>query len=139
MEKEQYVTFETAKLLRKNGFAWKCRSYYLKNGGRFEHCYQEVLPRGEAVYECPTQEEAIRWLREEYHFAVVPMPYRYPNTWQVIFVYLGRSMEGDDKYDICQLRKIHLSYEAAAEYGIQYIVKSVVSRILKELAKVKEN
>lgn len=137
MGKEQYVTFETAKLLYRNGFAWKCRSYYLKDGGRFEHCHQEVLPRGETVYACPTQAVAMRWLREEYSIAVVPIPYRYPGKWTVILVYLGEPMEKDDKYDICRLRKVLTSYEAAAEYGIQRVVRDTVSRIRKAVLKKK--
>lgn len=135
MIEEQYVTFETAKLLRKNGFAVKCHSYYLKDGNRFEHCAQEVLPRGEAVYACPTQAVAMRWLREAYNIAVTPIPFRYPGVWQNILVFLGEPMEKDDKYDICQLRKKHTSYEEAAEAGIQYVVKDVVANVRKELAK----
>ena len=135
MGKEQYVTFETAKLLRKNGFAWKCRDYYLNDGNRFTHCPQEVLPKGETVYDCPTQAVAMRWLREEYRVAVSPIPYRYPGKWQNILVYLGRPMEGGDKYDICWLRKVHPSYEDAAEAGIQHVVKTIVAAIRKELSK----
>lgn len=135
MAKEQYVTFDTAKLLRRNGFAEKCRSYYLKDGIRFEHCQQEVLPKGETVYECPTQAVTMQWLREEYNIAVTPIPYRYPRRWKVILVYLGEPMEKDDKYDICELSKKHLSYEEAAEYGIQYVTKNIVAKTRKELLK----
>ena len=133
MAKEQYVTFDTSKLLRRNGFAVKCRSYYLSDGNRFEHCVQEVLPKGETVYECPTQAVAMQWLREEYNFAVVPIPYRYPGKYTVILVYLGQSMEKDDKYDICELGKTFGSHEDAAEYGIRYVVKNIVAKIRREL------
>ena len=135
MIQEQYVTYETAKLLRKNGFAVKCGSYYLRDGNRFDHCPQEVLPKGETIYECPTQAVAMQWLREEYNIAVTPIPYRYPGRWEVILVFLGEPMEKDDKYDICELSKSHLSYEIAAEAGIQYVVKHVVARVRRELMK----
>ena len=133
MAQEQYVTFDTAKLLRRNGFVVKCRSYYMKDGNRFEHCVQEVLPKGATVYDCPTQAVAMQWLREEYSIAVTPIPYRYPGKWQVILVYLGEPMEKDDKYDICQLSKEHLSYEEAAEAGIRYVVKNIVAESRKRL------
>ena len=135
MIEEQYVTFQTAKLLHKNGFAVRCRCYYLSDGNRYEHCHMEVLPKGENVYACPTQAVAMQWLREEYRLAVSPIPYRYPSKWKNILVYLGRSMEGDDKYDICQPGKVHDSYEQAAETGIQYVVKNIVAQIRKELEK----
>lgn len=136
--KEQYVTFETAKLLSENGFTWKCRSYYLSDGQRYEHCHQEVLPKDETVYACPTQAVAMRWLREEHRIAVSPIPYRYPSKWECMLVYLGRSAEKDDKYDICLLEKISPSYEAAAEAGICHVVNKIVAEVRKELAK-KEN
>jgi len=129
MTKEQYITFSTAKMLSKYGFTWQCRSYYLGDRQRFEHCYQEVMPPEEPVYPCPTQAEVMRWLREQYHIAVTPVPYRYPDKWDCMLVYLGEPMEKDDKYDICLLEKIRPSYEKAAEAGIQYVLKNIVAKI----------
>jgi hypothetical protein len=132
MEQEQYVTFETAKLLFKNGYMKKCRCYYMKDGERFEHCHQEVLPRDEPTYDCPTQAAVLRWLRERYKIAIVPIPYRYPDRWINLLIYLGEPMEKDDRYDMCQLIKEFPSYEEAAEYGIIYAVGRLVAKIRRE-------
>lgn len=138
MTKEQYVTFETAKLLKRNGFAWQCRSYYLSDGERHEHCRQEALPKGKATYPCPTQAEAMRWLREEYRMAVCPLPYRYPDKWDCMLVFLGEPMEKDDKHDMCMLGKNRPSYEESAEDGIQHATRNVVAKVRRILAESKE-
>lgn len=131
MAKEQYVTVETAKLLCEMGFTWQCRCYYY-DGQRYEHCYQEILPKDKKIYPCPTQAMSMQWLREQYHIAVTPVPYRYPNKWKCIIVYLGAPMEQDDKFDICEHRKVCLSFEEAAEAGIQYVLKNIVAKISKK-------
>lgn len=135
MGDEQYVTFSTAKMLRRNGFARRCRSYYLSDGNRYEHCHQEVLPLGAKIYPCPTQAEVMKWLREEHNIAVSPLPYRYPGVWRVMLVYLGEPAEKDDKYDICMLEKDHASFEEAAEAGIRHVVKEIVALVREILSK----
>ena len=133
---EQYVTFETAKLLDKAGFNYKCRQFYLHDGGRWPYTHQTVLPQNEPACHAPTQAQAMRWLREEYHIAVTPIPYRYPGKWKNILVYLGPPMEGDDKYDICQLGTSYDSYEDAAEGGIKHVVKNIVMKVIRERKKM---
>ena len=70
MIQEQHVSFETAKLLKEKGFQNICRSYWRSNNEfDFEH------PKGfvsiEEVYLLrPTQQMAMRWLREKYHLYI---------------------------------------------------------------------
>lgn len=59
---ERYVTFQQAILLSEFGFDKKCSHYYLEDGCRFGHCFQEVLPKDKQVYECPTVQMAIEWI-----------------------------------------------------------------------------
>ena len=134
---ETYVTFKTAMMLEKAGFDYKCRQFYMHDGDRWPYTHQTVLPSKEPTCDAPTQAQALRWLREEYNIAVMPIPYRYPGKWKNILVYLGEPMEKDDKYDICQLGKIYMSYEDAAEDGIQHVIKGIVFKIQRELKKVK--
>lgn len=139
MAKEEFVSFDTAKLLEKNGFYGECPFYYLSDGNRYAHSEQRVVPNGRKVYDCPTQAMVMKWLREENDLAVVPMPYRYPGKWMVILVFLGEPKEKDDKFDMCELRRKFTSYEEAAEYGIRYVVKYFVAEIRKlRMKKLKE-
>ena len=130
MTEEQYITFQTAKLLKENGFDGECGRYYDPDGRlrmKGDICWNEA--------ETPTQAVALRWLREDYRIAVMPIPYRYPGKWKNILVYLGEPMEKDDKYDICELDDTYTSYEQAAEAGIRHVVTHIVAKIRKELAK----
>ena len=63
MIEEGYVSFDVAKLMKEKGFEQKCRKYYI-DGTMYEHTHGEVIPKDAEVYECPTYQMAIRWLRE---------------------------------------------------------------------------
>lgn len=72
MNKEQYVTFEVAKLLKEKGFDWPCICYYEDNGIMHEALDYVRQNDGEDGEDddndeclCPTQQMAMRWLREE--------------------------------------------------------------------------
>lgn len=53
---EDYVSFETAKLLKEKGFDEECQKYY-----------------GDYKYPCPTLQMAMKWLREEKHYYIQVM------------------------------------------------------------------
>lgn len=56
MIEEDYVSFETAKLLKEKGFNEECQQYY-----------------GDYKYPCPTLQMAIKWLREVHHYYIQVM------------------------------------------------------------------
>ena len=65
---EDYVSFETAKLLKEKGFDdFTCHSYYYKNGDIEEET------RYEGDFGRPTLQMAMKWLREEKGIAVMPI------------------------------------------------------------------
>lgn len=151
MTEERYVTFETAKLLNENGFEidtgkdyWKVGEdgtmYFMCSIGAYTSDInnKSAFYRPADTYPCPTQAVAMRWLRDEYHIAVSPIPYRYPGKWDCMLVYLGEPKEKDDKYDISLLGIIRTSYEEVAEEGIRYVLKNIVAEIRKGLAVGKE-
>ena len=151
MTQEEYVSYETAKLLNENGFEidadkdyWKVGKdgtmYFMSSIGAYTSDINNkyAFYRPADTYPCPTQAVAMRWLRDEYRIAVSPIPYRYPDKWDCMLVYLGEPLEKDDKYDICLLGTIRPSYEEAAEAGIRHVLKEVVAEIRKRLAKGKE-
>ena len=73
---EDYISFETAKLLKEKGFDEKCRTYYKvfpkskiaaiyhssENRGVSEDDPNEIL--------CPTIHMAMKWLREVHHLFI---------------------------------------------------------------------
>lgn len=63
MIKEDYVSFEVAKLLKEKGFSEITLDSYRANGqlrGEYKSCN---IP-------CPTHQMAMRWLREEKHYYI---------------------------------------------------------------------
>jgi hypothetical protein len=146
MIEEAYVSFEIAKLLKENGFNERVMKWYvIEDDGSISKVASHScsLSRNSSFENgeigMPTQQMAMRWLREEYRIAVSPIPYRYPSKWDCMIVYLGEPMEKDDKYDICLLKMIRSSYEEAAEAGIQHVLKNIVAEIRKKLINENED
>lgn len=74
MNKEQYVTFKVAKLLKKKWFDWPCIHYYDDDGTMHEALDYVRQNDGEDDDNdeclCPTQQMACRWLMEEKHIFI---------------------------------------------------------------------
>jgi hypothetical protein len=66
---EDYVSFETAKLLKDKGFNQNCATYYL-DGQVWRHYHGEVIPKGKQTYAAPTQAIAMKWLREVHNLFI---------------------------------------------------------------------
>lgn len=72
---EDYVSFETAKLLKEKGFDEKCRQYYYRDNlilSRSEVCNEELdnfQEVGEG-WSAPTLQMTMKWLREVHNIAV---------------------------------------------------------------------
>ena len=70
--KEDYVSYEVAKLLKEKGFDWDCEHYYKPDGEivRTLHTEGSRHINSSVLYEnqclAPTQAMAMRWLREEH-------------------------------------------------------------------------
>ena len=64
---EDYVSFETAKLLKEKGFDWKCKTV------RFypEPDYDQESPDGVSA---PTLQAAMKWLRKNHNLYVTSVP-----------------------------------------------------------------
>lgn len=66
MIKEEFVSFETAKLLKEAGFDVPCTSQYTEGKCIWNVGYPYNFNQDELGYSRPTQALAARWLREEY-------------------------------------------------------------------------
>jgi hypothetical protein len=72
---ENYVSLETAKLLKDKGFSQSCTTYYLDRE-IFHHHYGEVIPKDKQIYAAPSQAMAMQWLREK-NIIIMPKPKRF--------------------------------------------------------------
>lgn len=84
--KEAYVTFEVAKLLKEKSFDWEVRTYYNEDGdelrlhddfsdmsnSEIDTCDPDYIDYLDIHCTRPTQQMAMRWLRENYDIMIIP-------------------------------------------------------------------
>ena len=83
--KEDYCSFEIAKLLQEKEFDEKCRASFDENGKFYIHKYFHSQIECGDGYLAPTHQEVMRWLREKYNLLIV-IDKDYDNTlcWKVV-------------------------------------------------------
>ena len=123
---EDYVSFETAKLLKEKGFEGDVNAYYhiWDNGHRV--CPAQEFTHSEAPHlyiPAPTQSMVMKWLREEYNLFIWlsaetrrGLPYYYQ-----IF-----DLSKKEDWVICIGDSIYGSYELAVEDAIKYCLDNFV-------------
>lgn len=116
---EDYISFETAKLLKEKGFDEECRAFYVKS----KECGIELFHAKESynynnnVHPCtsaPTLQMAVKWLREVHNISVwVEGHKRYmPNIYSK-----ERGLEA---------LFYRNSYEEACEAAIKYCLENLI-------------
>lgn len=118
---EQYVTFETAKLLKDAGFDEICNYDYDNVDGFRWLRTRESIPKG--LVPCPTQSLAARWLREVHHYAVCIWFTKDHEKWFYAYGNMDRIVFDTD-YNISEYK--YDSYEAALEEGLQEVLKLII-------------
>jgi len=131
--KEAYVSYEVAKLLKEKGFDWPTIEYYSSNGGiyRFSEGIADIC--GISSYQRPTQQMAMRWLREENGIHISADIYKDSSNdadgnvvdewtyWAWTFYWLPSGNIGDEEgYDQFD------SYEDAVEAGLEFVLKNLI-------------
>ena len=119
MIEEQFVSFDTAKLLKEAGFDEVCLCDYDDlNGFRWFRIGKSV-PKG--WLPCPSQALAARWLREVHGIHVYAiqtnLPYTEPQTTKWEWGYVIDKVD-DPNSNIATCEMYFGSYEAAFEAGI---------------------
>lgn len=124
MIEEQFVSFETAKMLKEAGFRELTKTHYSNRG----QVWETALPADyNDDFNCntcnrPTQALAARWLREVHHYAVCVW---YSAEYEKWFYAHGNlyNMTFDEEYSMSDF--IYDSYEQALEAGLQEAIKLV--------------
>lgn len=70
MNKEDYVSFEVAKLLKEKGFNEPCFSQYTKTGSIWNCQAPENFNESEGCYSRPSLYEAQKWIRDKQDFHI---------------------------------------------------------------------
>lgn len=135
---EDYVSFETAKLLKEKGFDGDIDLWYDENGEMFSRHKYDIssdwrVKANQDVYECPTLQMAMKWLREVHHLFIGCGP-RLSFTdfyWITANIYRVRKKpslyhtEDVDDYN-CVASCDSYSYEEACEDAIKYCLENLI-------------
>lgn len=130
MIKEQFVSFDTARMLKEAGFDENCRSSYYATGNVcYSDCNNSGLSNG--YVSRPTQAVAARWLREKKGLHVYAiqtnLPLTKPHTteweWGYIITKVDNPNTPDKLFDMN-----YTTYEEAMEAGIRHALESVIDK-----------
>lgn len=135
MTKEDFVSFEIAKLLREKGFDWSCNSYLVEHGKKTtdflssvdanRNAYESELP-DHKYYSRPTLQMIVRWLREKYDIyiyggVVSGMTITFSQKYFYPVININRRRK------ICkELEQTFGTPEEAIEFAIKYTLKNLI-------------
>ena len=109
---EDYVSFESAKLLKEKGFDEECQQYY-----------------GDYKYPCPTLQMAMKWLREEKKMGIeinTNFDLDDDSKWHYEYGFCIFQLSGSfEKCAECDYDG-YKTYEEACEAAIQYCLKNLI-------------
>ena len=113
---EDYVSFETAKLLKEKGFNEGCSTTYTPNGFFHTHNYRPLL--GDIF--APTLQMAMKWLREVHNIDIFP--------WKIgKGVYSCAILNSNTSQDLSSDKDFPSEkYEETAEAGIKYCLENLI-------------
>ena len=119
MIKEDYVSFETAKLLKEKGFNEPCLMCYTsdKKLGNYGH-YNSYKNSDVFSLTAPTIQMAMKWLREVHHLFINIEPLTgIKYTWSIWFMNESKEAESSLVYD---------TYKEACEAAIKYCCENLI-------------
>ena len=115
MIEEQFVSFETAKMLKEAGFDVPCTSQYTDNGFGWDNLSQVNYNSCESLFSRPTQALAARWLRDVYNVAIYSL---YDDDMEQWF-YVVDAFTKNPVINVFQSGSEYDDYESAFEDGLR--------------------
>jgi hypothetical protein len=120
---EDYVSFETAKLLKEKGFDVMTELAYGLEHGHIRNdlpvSYWRNSEIGEYKFSCPTLQMTMKWLREVHYIDISVTPDRKAGYSVLIFKDKRLPFDTLDSYSTS-------TYEEACEAAIRYCLKNLI-------------
>lgn len=122
---EDFVSFETAMLLKEKGFNEKCTHYYKNEKYLVDSGYANIhsYTNSNLVEEftAPTLQMVMKWLREVYNcFISIEIRLIVPNKLIWCYKYYNT------KKGYCRISSQYKTYEEACEAAIRYCLKNLI-------------
>ena len=123
---EQFVSFDTAKLLKEAGFDVPCTSQYTEGKCIWNVGYPYNFNQDEFGYSRPTQALAARWLREVHHLNVYAcFDYVCFDDGERKWFFMRENTMINDYTSVYSSIISYDSYEQALEAGLQEAIKLI--------------
>ena len=135
MNKEAYVSFETAKLLKEKGFDWDCEHYYKPNGEivRTFHTNGSRNINSSVLYEnqclAPTQQMACDWLREEHKIHITTEPLEMFKQERIVYEPIIYLLNDFDDFAL-EYKTVHLKECDTNEDAIEAALEFVLTKLI---------
>ena len=123
---EDYVSFDTAKLLKEKGFNEPCLKQYYKNGSLSDVSIEARYNTIDNQVSAPTLQTAMKWLREVHN--IVVEPFIREDTKYVWYVH-RIEVKFNKKYLIFSWGSKNVKYEQyeeACEAAIKYCLENLI-------------
>ncbi len=124
---EDYVSFETAKLLKEKGFPQGTfRCHYIIDGNSHYKSFENRCGFGDYDIIAPTQSMAMKWLREKH--SIVIEPFIQEDTKYVWYIHRIETKFSKKYLVFCWGSKNHKyeRYESACEAAIKYCLENLI-------------
>ena len=126
---DDYVSLETARLLKEAGFDCPCIEYYTLEEGKI-HGWADAEPYNQNeyrdYYSRPTLSLAAKWLREVKHLAVMP-EFCFSCNWQYR-IYLLPVENGYAEDITVGSERLYEAYEDALEAGMNEALEFLINK-----------
>ena len=127
---EDYVSFETAKLLKEKGFDWECISYYVSDEPddvKYSFCGETNSIWESRCCSAPTLQMAMKWLREVYNIVICTHAYYPVDPYELSY------RKNKPYWKICIMNHVYSrhydsfnTYEEACEAAIKYCLTNLI-------------
>ena len=121
MIEEQFVSLDTARMLKEAGFDVPCFNQYTERGTVWHCDCPENFNKSQCATSCPTQDLAARWLREVYNVAIYSL---YDDDMEQWF-YVVDAFTKNPVINCFQSGSEYDDYESAFEDGLREAVKLI--------------
>lgn len=124
---EDYVSFETAKLLKEKGFEGDTSCYFVPNSSkRWTYQHYHDFDKKDRI-ECPTLQMAMKWLRKE-HYCHIIIDYTFTADANLSEEYVSYcyKVENAKTYIQHTQDEWYNTSEEACDAAIQYCLKNLI-------------
>ena len=128
MIKEAYCSYEISKLLKEKGFDEECFALYNSDGVLIQsgiRLNNNQVGRVEGSYSAPTQQMAMKWLREVHNIFIVIEPHMYDHINEKNSSYIASLWQGDNYYENIT-SKDYPTYEETVEAALNYTLENLI-------------